>query len=103
VADVTRITATILNLRDLPVRIGRKCSQTGLVTRSRIKSCRHHTYVTLAVISLKGGGRLARGSDISKYGGTLVHTACFLDGDGILAWSGTVTIATTDTRANIAE
>lgn len=34
-----------------------------------------------------------RGSDISKYGGTLIHGVCFLNGDGIFARSGTVTIA----------
>jgi hypothetical protein len=32
--------------------------------------------------------------NISKYGGTPVHAVCCLNGDGILARSGTVTIAT---------
>ena len=32
--------------------------------------------------------------NISKYGGTSVHAVCCLDGDGIFARSGTVTIAT---------
>jgi hypothetical protein len=38
--------------------------------------------------------QLTEGSDISSYGGTLIDTACFIDGDGIFARSETVTIAT---------
>jgi hypothetical protein len=61
-------------------------------------ACWHETDMTGLVGDVRSRGGTTevgfRRSDISKYGGTSVHPVGFLNGDGIFARSGTVTIAT---------